>query len=354
MSTEIQRGSGRCRDGFAVAVVVFLLFAIAVAGATGYQIVRLEAELASQGREGEVALSVASAGLQRYLGEQVGVPADSASYVIGDGTAAVVSRKLAEVDSVTDLYVLSSVGTVVDSRWPDSPARRTVRQHALLRKDPVGIHAALTVAAGNVRLRSNATVDGDDEANPGDCTNGGFFDRAGIGNTGSYNATGNASVDGSPDHIQLGSYAAIMDSVKVRWDVLQSSSFPIAHDGSPPNWASIPADSFPLVRATQDLQGNFSWSGRGVLIVPGEFTVSNFFSWNGIILAGSLGDLEGGRFFGFNLVNIHGLVIGGLDGSQGSVELRKVNLDYNSCYAMSASESLAYLEPVEGTWYEGL
>ena len=61
------------RAGFALALVVLLLFAIAVAGATGYQIVHGAWRMAVQSTEGQTALGLARAGLQRFTAEQVGV-----------------------------------------------------------------------------------------------------------------------------------------------------------------------------------------------------------------------------------------------------------------------------------------
>jgi hypothetical protein len=332
-----------------MAVVVFFLFAIGMASAAGYQLVRLEGDLATQGRDSDEALSVAAAGLQRYVGEQLGVPADSVTYVIGGGTALIRSRKLVEVDSVTDVYLIRSTGTVVDARFSDSKAVRTVSQQALLHKDPIGIHAALMVAAGRVEARNGAEVSGYDHATSSDCSVGGLYDVTGVVNTGSTRTRGGSVIEGAPDSERFGGFNAIYDSAKVRWDVLESSSFAVKHDGSPPRWSTIPSDSFPVVRATDNLRGNYSWSGQGVLIVPGRFSVSWLFYWKGVILAGSLGDLSS-----WGLARIEGIVIAGLDGAQGRVRLnRNVDILYNSCYAMDAAASIAYLEPLANTWLAG-
>ena len=63
------------RGGFVMVMVVFLLFAVAVAGATGYQLVSAEAALASGAGEAQEALAAARAGLERYVGEHIGVAA---------------------------------------------------------------------------------------------------------------------------------------------------------------------------------------------------------------------------------------------------------------------------------------
>jgi len=334
-----------------VVVVVFLLFAVAIAAAVGYQVVQLEGELATQHRDATTARTVAQAGLERYLGEQLGIPADSVVYLVSGDSAVVTTRKVAEVDSVSDLYLIRSAGRVADVRWGGSPARRTVNQYALLHKDPIGIHAALLAAVNVVRVRNGAQVDGRDHANPGDCSVGGDHDQAGVMNLVAVNDNPGGQVWGSPDDVQLADFDAVLDSARVRWDVLQDPSFPVEHDGSPPSWWSLPSDSFPVVRASGNLTGNFWWSGRGVLIVPGEFDVSWFFRWEGVVLAGSLdGNLR--TFFGGS--GIEGMLIGGLDGQQGNVQIRSFDIEYHSCNALAASAALAYFEPVDGAWWEDL
>lgn len=96
------------RGGFALVMVVFLLFAVAVAAATGYQVVSSEFAMARQNRDSQEALAVARAGLQRYLGETVGVVGASVSYAIGNGIATVTARKVLEQDPLNHLYYILS------------------------------------------------------------------------------------------------------------------------------------------------------------------------------------------------------------------------------------------------------
>ena len=193
----------------------------------------------------------------------------------------------------------------------------------------------------------DSEVDGDDRADVGDCAVGALYDRAGIVNTGSYTTGSGGSVGGSPPHQDFGSFEAISDSAGVRWDVLSSPAFPIVNDdGDFPDYLAIPADSFPVVRVTSDLTASISHSGRGVLIVPGTFGAADWFAWDGVVLAGALGDIEtwGGR--------ISGLLVGGLNAGQGSVEIEGLSIYYDSCNVLDAMASIAYLEPVESTWWQ--
>ncbi|NJD20856.1 MAG: hypothetical protein FIA95_16425, partial [Gemmatimonadetes bacterium] len=280
----------RDRGGFALALVVLMLFAIAVAGATGYQVVSSEFTLAQQNRDGQEALAVARAGLQRFVGEQVGTLGDSVAYAIGDGIATVTARRVYSPDASGHLYYVRSVGEVADARMPLLPATRTVGTYVWHRLAPIPQRGPLWVSGGTTTFSGSATVSGADMAGAGLCPGSG--PKVGFLRGGSVSPTpsGGAYVSGSPPSVSFGSYAAFYDSVKVRWDALSDSNFPVDFEDYFPNFATLPADSFPTVR----FNGNrtLSWtSGRGVLIVTGRLTLSWFFDWDGIILAGSLGDV---------------------------------------------------------------
>ena len=76
------------RGGFALVMVIFLLFAVALAGTTGYQLTSTEHELATGGEASEEALSVARAGIERYVGERIGVPS-STTFVSVSGSVTI-------------------------------------------------------------------------------------------------------------------------------------------------------------------------------------------------------------------------------------------------------------------------
>ena len=81
----------RRRDdaGFALAMVVFLLFAVSIASLTGYQVVSVEARLASGKGDADVALTTANAGLHRYVAERIGEPGPD-TYLIGPGSGSLL------------------------------------------------------------------------------------------------------------------------------------------------------------------------------------------------------------------------------------------------------------------------
>lgn len=341
------------RGGFALVMVVFLLFAVAVAGATGYQVVSSEFALARQNRDSQEALAVARAGLQRYLGETVGVVGDSVSYAIGNGIATVTTRKVLEQDTLNHLYYILSEGKVDDPRTPLLPARRSVATYAWHRMNPIPLKGAVWVSGGTTTIGGTsggwaATVTGYDQATVADCSGGGTAGVRGVvKGAGSVLTPAGSTLTGpAPTTATYATWTAMYDTVGVRWDILTDAAFPVDFDGSPPS--GIPSDSFPLVRYQGNLSASSFWSGRGVLIVTGTLTVPflSGFTWDGIILAGRLGSMSG-----YSLPQVRGMLIGGLNGSNANVTIRGTHR-YHSCNAYAANRALSYLEVVEGTLFE--
>ena len=342
------------RGGFALAMVIFLLFAIAVAGATGYQVVSSEFALARQNRDGQEALAVARAGLNRYLGETLGSMGDTVLYAIGNGVATVTAKRVLRQDSLSYLYYIESTGEVDDARTPLLPARRVVATYAWHRMSPIRLKGALWVSGGNTTLGGGfgyaATVNGSDVATPSECVGGGGAGVRGmVKGSGAVNVRSGSTLTGpAPTTVTYSGYSAMYDTVGVRWDILSNASFPVDFDGSPPNWGSIPADSFPIVRYRGNLDADWSWSGRGVLIVTGTLTFASFssFTWNGIVLAGSLGSMSN-----WDYPTIRGMLVGGMNAANGNVTVRG-DIAYHSCNAHKANRSLSYLEVVNNTLFE--
>lgn len=343
-STRVRDGG---RGGFVLAFVVLMLFSIAVASATGYMIVSSEFGMAKHSSDGAEALTVARAGLARFIAEQIGVVDDTVWYALGDGVAVVTSRKVLARDSVTDLYYIRSEATVTDIFAPSSPARRVVGATAIHRRRPLPHHAVLTIAANAVSVNqadNGSVVRGADQNTSASCQGGGASPISGVVARVSVTERYSTDIQGSPQwEIWSGGSSAVRDSIRVRWDVLSDPDFPLEFDGTWPSFASLPADSFPIVR-------QYGWvapsvTGRGVLIVVGTFDPGPTFTWDGIVLAQQIDDyLEG---------TMRGMIIAGLDGPNFYTTVyANMNARYYSCSVYAANESLSYLELVEHTVHE--
>lgn len=332
------------RGGFVLALVVFMLFAISVAAMTGYMVVASEFELSKYSSQGSEALTVARAGLERFAAEQLGAVPDTTSYALGDGIAVVTTRKLFARDTVTDTYYIRSEGTVEDIFTPDSPARRVVAGYAIHHRRPLAHHATVLVGADNLNVNGTGEVHGWDHNAAADCAGGGASTITGGIARLSVTEGVATDIEGSPElELWAGGSSEVADSVGLRWDVLSDPSFPVDAVDALPNYASLPADSFPVVRYTGWVNANFT--GRGVLIVDGVFDPVAGFSWEGIVIAKHLDDVVEGY--------IDGILVAGLDGPNMYPTLDfLMDVNYHSCFVYAANESLSYMELLPNTIFE--
>jgi hypothetical protein len=335
-----------------LALVVLMLFAISVGGVTGYLVVSTEFGMARHAGEGSEALSVARAGLQRFVAEQLGVVGDSVSYAIGDGVALVTARRVAERDSITDLFYVRSEASLFSIFSPATPARRVVGGYAVHHRRPLRRHAALMVSADAAYAQnSGARISGIDGSDDPTCPGSGNPPNEGAitGAIARSTADGLSGgvVQGTPSgETWAGGFTQMYDSVALRWDILSDPGFPVDFDGVLPDYGAIPEDSFPVVRVHGYFNPGSAWSGRGVLIVNGELDAAASFQWNGIVLAGAVDDIQEGT--------VRGMLVAGLDGPNpnASVYWQGV-VQYYSCLVNGANESLSYLELLESTVFEG-
>ncbi len=343
--SALEQSPGGSRGGFAMVFVMLMLFAISVTAVTGYLVVSSEFSMSNHAREGAGVVAIAHGGMQQYLAEQTGVVGDSVVYSIGLGDAIVTSRKLMEQDSLNHLYYIRSEGTLSDIRFPGAPvARMVVGAFAWHRRNPLPHRAAVIISADRIYAYGAGDIDGDDHSSSSDCP--GFATADITGAIAKDNVYGDVDGGSAPDEEHRDWVIDdLADSLGLRWDVLQDPSFEFEFDGEPPNYASLPTDSFPLVRYQGNLPSGSSWNGWGVLVVTGEFNPSSSFDWTGIVLAGSVDDdIEG---------HISGMLFGGLDGpNPDSYVDVEMDIDYHSCQVYRANKALSHLELVDNTIFE--
>ena len=259
------------KGGFVLALVVLLLWGIGVAGAAGYQIVLSEALLSVHAKETQTALSIARAGLRSYIGKQIGVHEDTVTYSIEGGDAVVSARLVSVIDDFETLYLLRSEGVYTDPTFTGSAARRTVNQYAVKREVALNHVAMMTQVTGDLLVRTNAHVDGNDNAGAFACEQASVDITALIMGSGALTIQGGDPLSGpNPEVVYAGSAAAALDSIGIDWAVLTDADFPVDYEDVWPSCA-LPADSFTVTRFNGNLTTPASPCGRGVLIVTGGF-----------------------------------------------------------------------------------
>ena len=342
-----RKGPGQ--EGFALSLVVLLLFAIGVMGAAGYQIVRAEAVQARQRVETVRALSVAQGGLEWFTGRQRGLIPDSLILDINGGTAVIRTRKVATLSPSEDLFYVTSRGAFSDPRYPSVPAVRIVSEYAVLENLPVNTLAPLITTATRVRIGNEAVVDGFDQAYSGQCIGAPGIPWAGVLARANVQTRAGGTILGSPPEVTFGSYQKTVDAVGVPWDVLTDSDFPVDYDGSWPSFGSLDPGAFPVVRVPGDFSPTLAQSGHGVLIVTGDLGIpaNSLWSWKGIILAGGLEDFGPDAIF-----TVEGMLVAGQGATMKQWDMDNGRILYNSCYAAWAGAALAHLSAVTGGWWE--
>lgn len=338
--------------GFALALVILLLFAIGIAGATAYEIVRGEATLALQDSESQNAFVIARSGLERFLGEEIGAFPDTVTYALSGGDAVVIARKVSDLNEFESMYLVSSEGIYSAPQSGSSPARRVIHQYAIHRETPLNYIAAYTHASGDLDVENEADIRGVDISTTADCPQGGGPSLVGVAiGSGDLDFDSN-DLNGWKDTANIGSYAAVRDTLDIAWDILTDPAFSVDFEDT---WASsLPADSFPVVRFNSSVDGFLWTSGRGVLIVDGTFTPRWDFGWDGVILARVFNTRTTGGG-GAERFRIRGLVVGGFENDNQNIDFTKHGrIDYHRCNVLAAARSLSHFRPIGRSWWEEL
>jgi len=338
------------REGFALALVVLLLFAVALTGATGYRVVATEAFQSQQATETDRSLAVAQGGMEWFIGTQRGTVPNTATHSVNGGTAVVSTRKVATLSEEQDMYLVQSEGVYTDPRFPAIPATRIVSEYAVYQKIPVNVMAPVMTTAGRTRVQQNGRVNGSDAAASGSCTSAVGATIAGVVSRTQVREDRNNNIVGNPDGLTLGNFANVVDSVDTAWDVYSDPDFPVDYDGSWPNYASLPSDSFPVVRVNGNFTPGMGQGGRGVLIITGELRLKKnaFWTWHGIVIADDIDTIDQKSHS-----TIRGTLVGGQGSQMGNWDINGSTFQYHSCYVESAGLSLAHLSPMDNSWWEG-
>lgn len=349
------------QDGFALALVVLLLFAIGVAGTTGFYVVQMEARSAMAAQNSTLAMQVADAGLRRYLG---GVPDHDAPTVIpvNDGIAVVEAHRVANLSPPNHLDLVTSVGTYEDL-VSGVEYRRVLRRYAVHRLAPFNTIAGFATPSQDVRLEG-VEIDGYDNAAVGACPEAGDEDVAGVAGGGNIQygvplplddplGLFGGDVTGDPPARSYGSSQAVLDALDVRWDLLTDPTLPVDYENTSsvqnwPNFNAIHPDTFPLIRVNGNLQANAARSGWGMLVVTGQIRLETDFEWKGVIVTGGFPPNTRDEAF-----EIQGVLVAGVNSIPNRVDIVDGGeILYNSCHVIAAGAVVSYLAPLANTWWE--
>lgn len=329
--------------GFALLVVVFLLFAVGVAAAAAYQVVMVEHRLSGFSTDSERAQAIAEAGVMRFLGEAVaGIP-DTTEYFLDDGEAQVAARRVLFLGPWAERYRVHSVGRVTDPRFFDAPAIREAARYGRFRAPPMNVLAPAVTTAEQVTVQADFTVDGSDlapSAGASSCRQSQAawepeYDLVAGGPISGPGATGLVTPSPTPDPSQV--LAALGFPP---WAGLIDPDYPVFCESGPQGCPSPPAGVVPVYRITGNFDANNLQSGAGVLIVTGTMNFLDGFQWDGIILSG---DTQSN--INANNMIVRGMVVTGLSGPPPTLTLTRGAFRFHSCNVAEAGRAIGVLNP---------
>lgn len=362
LSTALRRISSRVRgeEGAALVIVLIALVGLTAMAAAGVMVTGTELTVSENADAATRAFLAAENGLDSYLGSNAD-GSTAVTYTTSEGAVTVTPTKLLDIEEGRILYHLSSVATFPQPRGGD--VTRTVERVAIYSDGTINVPASFTAASGFLKNGTAGTISGQDWATAGDpkCPNSPKSAVAGVKvPPGQYTQLGGSTPvpDGDPPVDDAESAVEMLEEIGIDWDAvvnggLLNADYTIPPD-SWPNFASIPADEWPVIYVDGNITVSPSETGRGMLIVKGNLAMNGSFQWDGAILVGGYITSNGYQV-------VEGATLSGLNVALGesvpSTDIGNGNkvFKYHSCNLKQASQAaFGGLSPVPGTWSETL
>ncbi|MDQ6717382.1 MAG: hypothetical protein M3Z17_03415 [Gemmatimonadota bacterium] len=345
----MRRNLALSRGGFAIPAALLTILVLTVSIAAGFSIASAERRSAEDQKAQITAFQLAEQGLETFLIKRdslgfVTIPPganDSIRITLTGGYADVrLDRIRAPQGSLAGLYVVRSRGVQTNGVYAGTPQGvRTVAQYALWEPASMQVLGGWTAMSGFQKNGNSGTLGGADACGDSAAVAGvivplipGYSGKAGA-------ASGSPPID-----------SVTNDSVHIDWAGIVNANVitpTITMPGG--TWPSF-ADTtyYPIIR----VNGDFSLpsSGRGTLIVTGNFSISGSTAWNGVLLVGGSMTSNGNN-------GVQGATVSGLNVKLGmNVPVSTANgtksYQYNSCEVAKAMSALGALVPLPNTWVD--
>jgi hypothetical protein len=355
------------RPGFALPMAVLLLLVT-----TGAVMVTLtqestERRVLDSETAGLEALVLAESGLERVAAQGMNwtwegtsgpFPRTDSAYVrltglgseIGiEGFAEVIVNRLWEnAAGDSALFLIRSRGVRTLGGWSRAPAGvRTVTRVARWHPATIDVPSAWT-SLGGLRKNGNAgSLDGYDGCGEQPA-------KAGVAVPVYPGYSGHEGpLNGEPPLLHLGADPQEAgDAINIDWATIVSGIPEPDYYVPATPWGEIDFDRWPIVYVTEPDFTLPDAGGRGILIAPGNLTISGEYLWQGVVLVGNKLTSNGNN-------TVSGATISGLNVKLGmAVEESDVGngtktFEYNSCHVARAMDSFGGgLQPMENTWMD--
>lgn len=377
----------RPRRGMALPMVIVVLLVLGASFAGGVAIARGERAMDDAGAKGVLAQTWAETGLQRVTGDRTALNALSSSFPVKPDTITSDSLRVTFTGGYYDvtttpirkpvgttipgLYLLRAHAVVTSRGVAGAPsAEYTVTRLGTWANGTMTVQSALTGINGiNWNGGGNGAIDGNDACggpalpgvavptNPGITGSGHNWQNDITGNPAiQYNAaTATAAAAVNPiDWNGIVNNGAITPTYTVTCtaSACDTSTLP-----SSAWWTSNP-NAYPIIMVNNytppsTYVRDFTMpTGRGLLIVKGNLTLSGVATWAGAVLVG-------GRITSNGNTRIDGATVTGLNAKLGDPTVLTNDLDilngtknfyYNSCYVTAAMSAMGRLRVFPATW----
>lgn len=358
------------RLGFALPMVIIVIFVLAGGLAAGFAMTRSERAIDDALRADSYAQTNAETALQRALTDRAGLglaagtpPAtDSVRLTETNGYADVIVTRLRPVvGTESAVYLIRSHGFSTASRVSGTPAAEyTVTQLATWQRGTITVQAAFTSLTGIIKNGTTGTIDGRD-----DCGVKSALPAVAVPQVPGYTQSGGSIssvlLGGPPliDSTQGATPAAMAPNVPIDWASIVAGTAltpdftsDYLGNGFPSSaYFSANPNSYPIIYVNNDSLQTFDVPrvGRGMLIVRWHMTISGSDTWNGIVLVGGTITSNGNN-------TISGAAVTGLNVKLGStVATNSVgngnkDFSYDSCMVENSVSGLGRMKVYKATW----
>jgi len=352
------------RRGFAIPIAVLVIAVLTIMIAGGFSIVSAERRSVADQKSQINAFRIAEEGLEIYLVRRdslmAGTPGytrvpgakDSVRINMTGGYADVsLTRLRPPKGSQSGLYVVRSKGTETVGAYAGTPQGvRTVAQYALWEPAPMQVLAGWVALTGLQKNGAAGTLGGIDMCGDSAAI-AGVIVPMDPGYDGKMVAIGNPPIDSipAPDSVEIDwdgivNHGAIQATITLPGGVWPTDALEAAFADS----ASI---YYPIIRVNGNL--DLPSSGKGMLIVTGNLTISGSKGWKGVLLAG-------GRLTSNGVNGVQGATISGLNVKLGmdidaideSIANGTKQYNYNSCEVAKATTTMGALVTLRNTWVD--
>jgi hypothetical protein len=356
-STARRRRIGGARKGIALVLALVLVVILSVAAASALAMVGSERRVVEDQEAASEAHAMARSAYDQFIANPTGfmpsfVPLtftgpDSTQFSFADGYVwLMVQRVRPAVGGSYPLFLVRSRAVRTINRPIRTPvAERVFAQYAQWQSGDMPVTAAWTSLSGLTKNGGSGTISGADNC-------GGASPVAGVAvpNNPGYSQNGGSSVpSGSPNILNMGTQAQTNAMVGIKWSNILSTVALSADVLIPGTWPTFTNTNYwPVIYVDQASTFALPGSGRGMLIVKNNMTISGSLTWDGVILVGGTLTSNGSNTIKGTLVTglnvLLGQTVGASDVGNGTKTIK-----FDSCNVDNATSRMTGLAPIRNS-----